>query len=62
EVSDDGVGLPENSSTRISGVQKLEERARVLEGQLQIESQNGVGTLLRLVVRRAHLIAKPHQS
>lgn len=62
EVSDDGVGLPENSSTRISGVQKLEERARVLEGQLQIESENGAGTLLRLVVRRAHLIAKPHQS
>ena len=62
EVSDDGVGLPENTSPRDSGVQKLEERARVLEGQLQIESQNGVGTLLRLVVRRAHLIAKPHQS
>lgn len=62
EVSDDGVGLPEAGGSRVSGVRKLEERARVLEGQLQIESNHGVGTLLRLVVRRAHLIAKPHQS
>jgi len=62
EVSDDGVGLPQHGGSRVSSVQKLEERARVLEGQLQIESENGVGTLLRLVVRRAHLIAKPHQS
>lgn len=62
EVSDDGVGLPQNRDQRGNTVQKLEERARVLEGQLQIESENGVGTLLRLVVRRAHLIAKPHQS
>lgn len=62
EVSDDGVGLPENSDRRVTAVQKLEERARVLDGKLQIESKNGVGTLLRLVVRRTQLIANPHLS
>jgi signal transduction histidine kinase len=62
EVSDDGIGLPQNGTARGNSVQKLEERARVLEGQLQIESKTGVGTLLRLVVRRTHLIAKPHHS
>jgi len=62
EVRDDGIGLPPEGDARTGTVQKLQERARVLEGQLQVESQTGVGTLLRLVVRRAHLIARPNMS
>ncbi|MFD0895684.1 hypothetical protein KBB96_01785 [Luteolibacter ambystomatis] len=62
EVHDDGIGLPPGGDERSGTVHKLQERARVLEGQLHVESQSGVGTLLRLVVRRAHLIARPNLS
>ncbi|BCU79832.1 histidine kinase [Luteolibacter sp. LG18] len=62
EVHDDGIGLPPDGDARTGTVHKLQERARVLEGQLHVESESGVGTLLRLVVRRAHLIARPNLS
>lgn len=62
EVHDDGIGLPTQGQARASSVQKLQERAHVLEGQLEVESETGVGTLLRLIVRRAHLIARPNLS
>lgn len=60
EVSDDGVGLPVKGDERTATVHKLQERARVLDGQLEIESTSGTGTLLRLVVKRANLIARPN--
>jgi signal transduction histidine kinase len=59
EIMDDGIGLPATQANQETPVNKLQERARVLEGQLQIESQTGVGTALRLAVKRAHLLARP---
>ncbi|HEY8933455.1 MAG TPA: histidine kinase [Rariglobus sp.] len=57
EVRDDGVGLPVREDSRQAAVRKLQERARVLEGDLHIESTSESGTLLRLAVKRSHLLA-----
>jgi signal transduction histidine kinase len=62
EIRDDGIGLPVSGEARKGAVHKLEERARILDGQLFVESEPGMGMLLRLVVRRANLIAKPNLS
>lgn len=59
EITDDGVGLPLSQENHNAPVNKLQERALVLEGQLHIESQTGVGTALRLAVKRANLLARP---
>ena len=59
EIMDDGVGLPLSQENHETPVNKLQERARVLEGQLHIESKTGVGTALRLAVKRANLLARP---
>jgi len=59
EIMDDGVGLPHSQDHPNAPVNKLQERARVLEGQLHIESKTGVGTALRLAVKRANLFVRP---
>jgi len=59
EIMDDGVGLPPSQENHKAPVNKLQERARVLEGQLHIESKTGVGTALRLAVKRDNLLARP---
>jgi signal transduction histidine kinase len=61
EVKDNGVGLPADGDSRQASVRKLQDRAHVLEGDLQIESATGTGTLLRLVVKRSSLLA-PHPA
>lgn len=58
EVRDNGVGLPADEAGRLAAVKKLNDRAQVLEGELEIESSPGEGTLLRLAVKRANLILK----
>ena len=50
-------GLPVREDSRQAAVRKLQERARVLEGDLHIESTSESGTLLRLAVKRSHLLA-----
>ena len=59
EVCDNGVGFDTGSTTRANPVQKLDERARVLGGQLDILSIPSKGTSIRLTVKRSHLIAHP---
>lgn len=59
EIMDDGVGLPTAQANQETPVNKLQERARVLDGQLHIESKTGVGTALRLAVKRANLLVRP---
>jgi signal transduction histidine kinase len=58
EIRDNGVGL-KDATLKPSAVKKLEERARVLEGKLQIDSSTILGTVLRLTVKRSNLIATP---
>lgn len=57
EVSDNGVGLPRDAEDQMAAVKKLSDRARVLEGSLQVESSPGAGTTLRLSVKRTSLMA-----
>ncbi len=58
EVADNGRGLPMDDDGKPRGVAKINDRARVLEGSLHIESAPGTGTTLRLTVKRSNLIAR----
>ena len=57
EVCDNGIGLPRNEDDQMAAVKKLADRARVLEGTLEVESAPGKGTTLRLSVKRTSLMA-----
>lgn len=59
EILDNGIGLPLNEERNPATVSKLEDRARVLDGHLQITSSGETGTLIRLLVKRSHLTAHP---
>ena len=55
EISDNGVGIPMTAEARPAAVNKLEDRARVLGGLLEIASSTETGTRIRLLVKRSHL-------
>jgi len=57
-VSDDGVGFDVRAQSHGYGLLGMEERARALGGQLEIESAPGEGTTVRLRVDRATLASK----
>jgi signal transduction histidine kinase len=59
EILDNGVGLPAVQGAESPAVHKLEDRARVLEGQLRIASSKEKGTQILLLVKRSHLTAHP---
>ncbi|MEY3897756.1 MAG: hypothetical protein RLZZ214_3277 [Verrucomicrobiota bacterium] len=59
EIIDNGVGLPMNGTESPATVHKLEDRARVLEGLLQVISSKETGTRIRLFVKRSHLTSHP---
>ncbi len=62
EILDNGVGIPVSQESRPATVNKLEDRARVLDGLLQIASSRETGTRIRLLVKRSHLICHPATS
>ena len=62
EVSDNGIGLPRGEGEEMAAVKKLSDRARVLEGSLEVESNPGQGTTLRLSVKRINLMATKKTS
>jgi len=55
EFSGVGVGLPLSPDHRQSSLQKLEDRARLLEGSLHVESSTEQGSRILLLVKRSHL-------
>ncbi|MFD2257110.1 sensor histidine kinase [Luteolibacter algae] len=62
EIIDNGRGLPtlqENQKDIPKLIAKLDERARVLEGQLDVKSERDIGTRILLTVKRSLLIAAP---
>jgi signal transduction histidine kinase len=59
EITDNGVGIPTNGTPQRATVHKLEDRARVLEGMLEVFSSKETGTRIRLFVKRSHLTAHP---
>ena len=53
EVADDGVGFDpaaDELRSRRLGLTSMEERARRLRGRLEIQSEPGAGTTVRLAV------------
>jgi signal transduction histidine kinase len=62
EIIDNGIGIPTLDNNRPATVNKLQDRARVLEGVLQITSSKGNGTHIRLFVKRSHLTHQPALS
>ena len=61
-VSDNGIGLPRGEGEEMAAVKKLSDRARVLEGSLEVESTPGQGATLRLSVKRINLMATKKTS
>ncbi len=59
EIIDNGVGVPVSADLKPAAVNKLQDRARVLEGTLHITSSKETGTLIRLLVKRSHLTSNP---
>lgn len=57
EIADNGVGIP--CGDQPTAVNKLQDRAKVLDGLLQIASSSENGTSIRLVVKRSHLTTHP---
>jgi len=55
EILDNGIGIPMTSEARPAAVNKLEDRARVLGGLLEITSTKETGTRIQLHVKRSHL-------
>ena len=62
EILDDGIGIPMATAECPATVNKLEDRARVLDGLLQIASSHETGTRIRLLVKRSHLTHQPSLS
>lgn len=59
EILDNGIGLPVDPQLSPAGVRKLEDRARVLDGLLQVVSSKETGTRILLFVKRSHLSSHP---
>lgn len=59
EILDNGIGLPVDPQLCPAGVRKLEDRARVLDGLLQVASSRETGTRILLFVKRSHLSSHP---
>lgn len=59
EILDNGIGLPLNENRSQTTVHKLQDRARVLDGLLQIASSRETGTSIRLFVKRSNLTSHP---
>ena len=55
EIFDNGVGIPLTAEARPATVNKLEDRAHILAGLLEINSSKETGTRIRLLVKRSHL-------
>lgn len=58
EVADDGVGLPASTKSPEAILQKIADRARILQAKLTVESKTGLGTTLRLIIKRSHVLQK----
>lgn len=59
EIIDNGVGIPTNTKGEPVTINKLEDRVRLLEGSLHIETSKNKGTRVMLLVKRARLTSHP---
>lgn len=51
QISDDGVGMEPNATHEGNGIDNMKKRAEVLDGKLNIRSENGKGTIIELTCR-----------
>ncbi|MBO0951243.1 ATP-binding protein [Fibrella forsythiae] len=49
-VTDDGIGFTVDTSGEGNGLQNMQKRVAELDGKLEIESANGQGTIIRLMI------------
>ena len=49
-IQDDGIGFSTHSSGRSLGIVSMQERVRLVQGELSIRSQLGQGTTIRVIV------------
>lgn len=59
EISDNGIGVPQDPGQRPAAMTKLEDRARLLRGTMQVSSAKNQGTHIRLAVKRCYLTSNP---
>lgn len=59
EISDNGIGVSQEAGQRPAAMTKLEDRARLLRGNMEVSSAKNQGTRIRLEVRRANLTSQP---
>ncbi len=59
EINDNGIGIPNKNGASPVTVSKLEDRARVLDGSLRVESSKENGTRILLLVKRSQLSSHP---
>ncbi len=62
EITDNGAGLPVTKDRASIKIKKLEDRAEVLHGNLQVTSSEKTGTCIRLLVKRSHLTTQPRST
>lgn len=62
EIVDDGIGLPVTKDRTSVSIKKLEDRAELLAGTMQVTSSAETGTCIRLLVKRSHLTTQPKES
>lgn len=62
EIVDNGIGLPVTRDRASVSVKKIEDRAELLAGILQVTSSTETGTSIRILVKRAYLTTQPKSS
>lgn len=62
EIVDNGIGACKGSNGVQPHFNKLEDRARVLAGHMEVHASAGVGTRILLLVKRSHLTSHPALS
>jgi signal transduction histidine kinase len=62
EIADNGIGACTGSNGLKPNFNKLEDRARVLAGHMEVHASAGVGTRILLLVKRSHLTSHPAMS
>ena len=51
KIRDNGIGIPVNPETKGNGLMNMSRRAQEIDAELNIESANGDGTEISLMVR-----------
>jgi signal transduction histidine kinase len=62
EITDNGIGAPNDAECSPPKFSKLQDRARVLSGHMEVQTSKGAGTRILLLVKRSYLTSNPVAS